>query len=295
MQAAEFGGPSAADRAAGIPAQYWPALLTFAAHSSVERDALHGLAGKGGAGKPSPFADLASYVGGWRLLKNWELSLDAHNNIIDKSGRKVVPLECFDFFIFAAALDVFSKHEHVDSRISPTAILAALAAENISAGSLLGHGGRPPIFSISSRCVVHLLGADALRLPADASSPTCAVDAALNNLSSARSRLESPLLRRFLSFHPLSWPTAVLDSIVIDEFRTGTRRSIVWSGPSPTYMRRKFESIASLVEVCMAHTNSYEARASGARYDVYRCHRREKPKAGKVWTVSHSWCSYGVG
>lgn len=178
---------------------------------------------------------------------------------------------------------MFSKHEHFDSRISAAAVIAVLAAANISAGSLSGQGGRPPMFSISSQNVIALLGDTDFASAEAASTSSCAFDPALNNLFAARGILEGRQpLRRFLSFHPPSWPTAVIDSSVIDAFRSGTRRSIVWHAPTRTAMRRKLESIASLMEVCMSHTNTYEERPSGSCCDVFRYHRREKPKVTKV-------------
>ena len=72
--------------ARGIPIEHWPALVTFAGLSSTDRDALHG------TGKSSPFSGLAKLTTGWRVIKLWELGLDIHNNVIDKKGRKLVPV-----------------------------------------------------------------------------------------------------------------------------------------------------------------------------------------------------------
>ena len=60
--------------------------MTFAGLSSTDRDALHG------TGKSSPFSGLAKLTTGWRVVKLWELGLDIHNNVIDKKGRKLVPV-----------------------------------------------------------------------------------------------------------------------------------------------------------------------------------------------------------
>lgn len=208
---------------------------------------------------------------------------DSHGNVIDKLRRKVVPSECFAFFIYAAALYVCSKLERFDYRVSPAAVIDALSESSFSAGSLSDRGGRPSSFSISVRDVVIALGAT---FPDDEASPSSSytnIDAALNNLSSARNRIFGSLgLRRFLSLHPQSWPSTATDTSVIDGFRAGSRRSIVWSGPSMDYMRHKLESLASLMGVCMPHTNPYDTRASGVRHDDFRCHRRARPKDKEV-------------
>ena len=72
--------------ARGIPIEHWPALVTFAGLSSTDRDVLPG------TGKSSPFSGLAKLTTGWRVVNLWELGLDIHNNVIDKKGRKLVPV-----------------------------------------------------------------------------------------------------------------------------------------------------------------------------------------------------------
>jgi hypothetical protein len=188
----------------------------------------------------------------------------------------VVPREFFAFCIYSAALDAYTSHERLDGRISAAAVINTLSRAGMAAG---GAGGRPPVFCIAERHVTALL-ADTDE-PAGSSVASCNIDNALSMLANARSSIvQTPQLRRFLSFVPSLWPTVVADARVVNEFRDGRRSSILWSGPSLTYLRRKLESLASLMGVCMSHTNSSVARTSGGCTDIYRCHRRQQPK---VW------------
>lgn len=254
--------PECANDTGGISIEHWPALHLFAKLSHLERHNQHGLTGKG-----SPFSALASIAGGWKTLKKWELYLDDSDDIIDGGGRRLIPSEFFTLCICSAALEVSVKL--LDGRVNSSAIIDVLARSRLSAGSInCNVGGRPPLYSIAAKHIDALLCEDG-----------CAASAgvALNRLAHARSTIvQTPELRRFLSFIPFEWPTSAVDSVVIDEFRTGARSSIIWHGPTQKYLRHKLESIASLMGVCMTHTNSYPVCKTGTVCDVFRCHRRQK-------------------
>ena len=265
----------------GIPIEHWGALLTFSAESPSGRDHLHGATGRGHDGKPSPFANLARHANGWRHLKHWDLKQDDRAHIVDAVGRIVIPTECFAVFIYASALEAYSKHDQFDGRVRPAAVIEALVLANISAGvPSKESGGRPPIFSIAMVDVITLLGLPNSNPPTAASSNvSCTIDAALENYASARELVAAtPQLRRFLSALPSGWPTAANSVAVIDEFKAGLRRSLIFGGLTKDYLRHKVESLASLMGVCMPHTSTCKTRISGARCDVFRCHRRRTRK-----------------
>lgn len=260
----------------GVPVEHWEALKKFASCQSLDaRESLHGARGKG-----SPFSDLARFVGGWSRLKHWDIKQCDQTSaihVVDSVGRLLIPSECFGIFIYAAALETYLKHDHLDGRISPAAVIETLAAANISAGVPSGGvGGRPSLFSISVPDVIATLSLEA-GCGAASWNGSCTIDAALANLAAARRKIvETPNLRRFLSSIPASWPTAANTVVVIDEFRSGQRCSLIFSGGTTEYLRRKVEALASLMGVCMVHTNTYEARSTGSRLDIYRCHRRRR-------------------
>lgn len=216
MSAPELIEPAPTARTRGVPIEHWIALSTFAG-SPAERELRHGTTGKGHNGEPSPFADLARHVSGWRYLKLWDIKHDIRGNVVDAGGRFIIPSECFDVFVYAAALEAYSKHDQLDGRISPSAIVDALISANISPGVPLGlSGGRPPIFSLSVADVVGLLPLDAGRGLVGASgtswNTSCSIDAALEYIASSRTRVaQAPLLRRFLSHIPPEWPTVAND------------------------------------------------------------------------------------
>jgi hypothetical protein len=266
----------------GVPCAHWKALVTFAYHTSSDRDALHGAVGKGREGEPSPFTGLAGFAGGWRYLKLWDLkAADDRAIVLDAGGRALIPSECFSFFIYAAALDTYAKHERLDGRISPAAVMDTLVTAKISAGAALGaKGGRPPIFSISVSDILTVLGADVDGSAGAASSnAACTVDAALNNLAAARNIIvNNPQLRRFLSLVPPSWPTTANDAAVIDEFKDGRRQSLIFNGASLVYLRHKIESLAGESRKMPTATTLctlWSAWSAAALYVAWESSRRE--------------------
>jgi len=273
----------------GISIEHWQALLIFVTNPSDIRDALHGSTGRGREGKPSPFSGLVSCISrGWSGLKEWDISCNDECDLIDAIGRRLVPAECFDFFVYGAALHVYIHQEQHNGRVSISSVVDALKAANFSAGTQAGAGGRPPTFSIASQDVISLLGGDlddrasisgTASVSSASSGATCAIDVALANMACARENMTrtSPL-RRFLSLVPPEWPTPASTVTVIDGFMSGSRRGLLWTGPSQTYLRHQLESLASLMGVCMSHTHSYVPRKCGSCNDIFRCHRRRSPK-----------------